>query len=330
MTDPPTRQTGREAGYAISTHGLTKRFGDLTALDALDLRVPRHSVFGFLGPNGAGKTTAMRMLVGLSRPSEGHAEVLGRDATRDSLEVRRRVGFLAQDPRFYEHQTARETLRFTARFFYAGPARAIEERIDEMLDLVGLTDKADRPIRGFSGGERQRLGIAQAQVNAPELLIMDEPAAALDPVGRHAVLSILDRLRAHTTVLFSTHILDDVQRVADHVAILNRGRLIAQAPTRELLAGDGAATYLIGLERSPDGALAALRALPWVADVGEHPTADGGVTLHVAVHDEAIARTELLRRVLATPDAVVTHYRRRSFELEEVFMELVKDAEAAR
>lgn len=332
MTDRATPAAPPDAAtdFAIATHGLTKRFGDFTALDALDLRVPRHAVFGFLGPNGAGKTTAMRMLVGLSRPSAGRAEVLGRDATRGSLEVRRRVGFLAQEPRFYEHQTARETLRFTARFFYAGPARGIEDRIDEMLELVGLAGKADRPIRGFSGGERQRLGIAQAQVNAPELLIMDEPAAALDPVGRHAVLSILDRLRAHTTVLFSTHILDDVQRVADHVAILNRGRLIAQAPTHELLAGDGAATYLIGLERSPDGSLEALRALPWVADVGEHPAADGGVTLHVAVHDEAIAKTELLRRVMDTPDAVVTHFRRRSFDLEEVFMELVQGAEAAR
>ncbi|MDF1521201.1 MAG: ABC transporter ATP-binding protein [Trueperaceae bacterium] len=280
MTDLPLPQADPADGHAIATHGLTKRFDEVTALDALELRVPRHAVFGFLGPNGAGKTTAMRLLVGLARPTSGRAEVLGHDATRDSLEVRRRVGFLAQDPRFYEHQTARETLRFTARFFYAGPARAIEDRIDEMLELVDLADKADRPVRGFSGGERQRLGIAQAQVNAPELLIMDEPAAALDPVGRHAVLSILDRLRAHTTVLFSTHILDDVQRVADHVAILNRGRrLIAQAPTHELLAGDGAATYLIGLERSPNGTLEALRALSWVADVVEHPVADGGVTL---------------------------------------------------
>jgi len=288
VTDSAPAATGRDTDLAIATHGLTKRFGDVVALDGLDLRVPRHAVFGFLGPNGAGKTTAMRMLVGLARPSAGRAVVLGRDAVRDGLEVRRRVGFLAQEPRFYEHQTARETR------------------------------------------ERQRLGIAQAQVNAPELLIMDEPAAALDPVGRHAVLSILGRLRERTTVLFSTHILDDVQRVADHVAILHRGRLVAQAPTRELLTGDGAATYLIGLERSPNGALETLRALPWVADVGERPTADGGVTLQVTVHDETIARSELLRRVLEAPGTVVTRFHRRSFELEEVFMELVSDAEAAR
>ena len=199
---------------AIETRALGKRYGSVVALDALDLRVPKGSVTGFLGPNGAGKTTAMRLLLGLARPTSGSATILGRDVAADATEVRRRVGFLAQDPRFYEHETARATLRFTARFFFSGPPRAIDERIDAMLDLVGLTDKADRPVRGFSGGERQRLGIAQAQLHDPEVLVMDEPAAALDPVGRHAVLAILGRLRKRTTVLFSTHILDDVQRVA--------------------------------------------------------------------------------------------------------------------
>ena len=111
--------------------------------------------------------------------------------------------------------TARETLRFTARFFYTGPKAAIEERIAETLDLVGLDDKADRPIKGFSGGERQRLGIAQAQVNYPDLLILDEPAAALDPMGRRDVLAVMERLRKHTTIFYSTHILEDVQRVSD-------------------------------------------------------------------------------------------------------------------
>ena len=109
--------------------------------------------------------------------------------------IREKVGYLAQDPRYYDHLTARETLRFTARFFYKGPSRALEKRIDETLDLVGLADKADRPIKGFSGGERQRLGIAQAQVNEPDLLILDEPAAALDPMGRRDVLNVMERLR---------------------------------------------------------------------------------------------------------------------------------------
>ncbi len=307
---------------AIETRALGKRYGPVVALDDLDLRVPKGSVTGFLGPNGAGKTTAMRLLLGLARPTSGTATILGRDVAADATEVRRRVGFLAQDPRFFEHETARATLRFTARFFFSGPARAIEDRIDAMLDLVDLTDKADRPVRGFSGGERQRLGIAQAQLHDPEVLVMDEPAAALDPVGRHAVLAILGRLRTRSTVLFSTHILDDVQRVADHVAILDHGRLIAQAPTHELLAGDGAATFVVRVRRAAPGLADDLRARPWVASVDE-THADDDRVLRVVADDEEAAEAQLLRTVLAHPDAIVVDFRRHAFELEEVFMNLV-------
>ncbi len=155
---------------------------------------------------------------------------------RDSVEIRKRVGYLAQDPRYYEHMTARQIIGYTARFFYRGPKDLLEARVQEVIELVGLEDKADRPVRGFSGGERQRLGIAQAQVNYPDLLILDEPAAALDPMGRHDVLEVMEKLRKYTTIFYSTHILEDVQRVSDTVAILNRGMLIAEAPINELLA----------------------------------------------------------------------------------------------
>jgi ABC-2 type transport system ATP-binding protein len=307
----------------VETRGLGKRYGAIDALADLDLRVPERSIFGLLGPNGAGKTTAMKLLVGLAAPTSGGGRIFGRDIVDDSTEIRKRVGFLAQEPRFYEHQSARETLRFTARFFYAGPERAIDERVEEMLELVGLTDKADRAIRGFSGGERQRLGIAQAQVNRPELLIMDEPAAALDPMGRHAVLSILERLRGHTTVVYSTHILDDVERVSDHVAILDHGRLVVQAPTQELLTGDGAVTYVLRLQE-PHAALAdTLSARSWVVGVAEERAGAGGQTLFVSVDDEAAADAQLLRLVLSEPDVVVTEFRRRAFDLEEVFLGLV-------
>jgi ABC-2 type transport system ATP-binding protein len=142
----------------IETRGLTKSYKGLAALKALDLRVPKHSIFGFLGPNGAGKTTTIKLLLGLARPSGGEGRIFGLDIIRNSTEIRKRIGYLAQEPRYYEHMTARETLHFTARFFYAGPAAEIEQRIDETLDLVGLADKADRPVKGFSGGERQRPG----------------------------------------------------------------------------------------------------------------------------------------------------------------------------
>jgi ABC-2 type transport system ATP-binding protein len=215
-------------GIVIQTEGLSKTFGPVEALKALSLRVPQHSIFGFLGPNGAGKTTTMKLLLGLIRPTSGGGTVFGQDIVRDSVAIRSRVGYLPQQPRFGDGMSARETLDFTARFFFSGPGPKIEERVNEVLDLVGLQDRADRPVNGFSGGERQRLGLALAQVNYPDLLILDEPAAALDPIGRHEVLRVMERLRKHCTIFYSTHLLDDVQQVSDTVAILNHGELVAQ------------------------------------------------------------------------------------------------------
>ena len=306
----------------VVTRALTKHYGSHVALEGLDLQVPERSIVGFLGPNGAGKTTAMKLLVGLAQPTAGTAEVFGLDVVRRGPEVRARVGYLAQEPRFYEHLTARETMRFVARFFDAPAGAARERRIDELLDWVGLTGKADRPIRGFSGGERQRLGIAQANVNEPELLLMDEPAASLDPAGRESVLAILDQLRERTTVFFSTHILDDVERIADRVAILDRGRLIAHAPTRELLAGDGATTFELRVRGAAEEVRLALAAETWVEEVVPGMAAEDQRYL-VRVRDVAIAEDRLLRTVLAVPGAVVTAYRRHAYELEEVFLRLV-------
>jgi ABC-2 type transport system ATP-binding protein len=154
----------------IRTHKLSKAFNGVQALKSLDLEVRRNSIFGFLGPNGAGKTTTIKLLLGLVRPTSGSAEVFGHDIVGDTIDVRRRIGYLVQDPRYYDYMSAREILRFTARFFYKGPASALAGRVQDTLDIIGLADKADRPVKGFSGGERQRLGIGQAQVNQPDLL----------------------------------------------------------------------------------------------------------------------------------------------------------------
>ena len=168
-------------GYVIDTQGLSKEYKEVKVLDNLNLKVQKNSIFGFLGPNGAGKSTTIKMLLGLTRPSSGKANIFGKDITRDSLAVRKRVGYLAQEPRYYDHMTARQTLRYTAHFFYSGPSELLEARINEMLELTGLADKANRSIKGFSGGERQRLGIAQAQISHPDLLILDSRRLRLTP-----------------------------------------------------------------------------------------------------------------------------------------------------
>jgi len=310
-------------GSVISTTGLAKSYGKVAALKPLDLQVPKNSIFGFLGPNGAGKTTTIKLLLGLARPTGGSGRVFGLDIQRQSVEIRKRVGYLAQDPRYYEHMTARETLRFTAGFFYSGPKSGVEKRIEETLDLVGLQGKADRPIKGFSGGERQRLGIAQAQVNYPDLLILDEPAASLDPQGRRDVLEVMERLRKYTTVFYSTHILDDVQRVSDTVAILNRGELVALAPIEQLLAGSGGVVYQIKTRGLSEAARSQLAAQPWVKSLTVEER-DGHVAWQVGVSDADQAENQLLRLVLSDPSTCVTEFGRRKHDLEEVFLHIVE------
>jgi ABC-2 type transport system ATP-binding protein len=316
-----------ENSLVIETQNLSKVYKETQALQGLNLAVKEHSIFGFLGPNGAGKSTTIKLLLGLIQPSGGRATIFGQDVQRNSVEIRKRVGYLAQDPRYYEHMTARQILIYTARFFYRGPKELIEARVEEMLEMVGLDDKADRPMRGFSGGERQRLGIAQAQVNYPDLLILDEPAASLDPMGRHDVLEVMEKLRKYSTIFYSTHILEDVQRVSDTVAILNRGMLIAEAPISELLAGDGSsAVYDITLTGQTEAALAAARSRvtgqPWVQNL--NITSDNGQSRwQVSVSDETAAEDLLLDLILEDRSLKVRQFGRKTCNLEEVFLNLV-------
>ena len=312
----------------IETRGLSKQYKNIQALKALDLQVRQNSIFGFLGPNGAGKTTTIKLLLGLTRPTAGSASIFGMDITRQSVDIRARVGYLPQEPHFYEYMTARQTLRFTAGFFFKGPQKAIEERVAEMLHLVDLEGKADRPIKSFSGGERQRLGIAQAQVNYPDLLILDEPAASLDPLGRRDVLEVMSKLRKYTTIFYSTHILDDIQRVSDTVVILNKGVLVAQGPIEELLAGSEGVVYIVHLKGEVDAALSKVQSQPWVSTIktGQH---NGETTWQVSVSDPQAAETQLLKLIVNDP-VIVTEFRRKQYELEDVFMQVVEGGQNVR
>jgi len=306
----------------IETHGLTKTYKGIQALKSLDLQVQPNSICGFLGPNGAGKTTTIKLLLGLARPTGGSGRVFGLDIDKENDEIRRRVGYLSQDPRFYEYMTARQTLRFTASFFYEGPRAAIEQRVAETLDLVGLADKADRPVKGFSGGERQRLGIAQAQVNYPDLLILDEPAASLDPQGRHDVLEVMERLRKHTTIFYSTHILDDVQRVSDTVVILNRGELVAQGPIEEVLTWGQATVFTLTVKGDSAGVEARLRSQPWVTGL-EEMSRNGRVSWQIRVSDRDVAEAQLALLALAGGGVTLCELGCRTQNLEDVFLSVV-------
>ena len=308
--------------FVIHTEGLSRSFGEVHALKSLNLRVPQKSIFAFLGPNGAGKTTTIKLLLGLLRPTSGGGKILGMDIVRDSVDIRARIGYLPQDPRFYEHMTARQTLDYTAKFFYVGPQAEIDKRVNEMIELVGLQGKADRPIKGFSGGERQRLGIAQAEVNYPDLLILDEPAANLDPQGRRDVLEVMSRIRKYATIFYCTHILDDVQRVSDQVAIVNQGELITQASIDELLEGTGDLVYSVTLRGDGQDAYTQVNQQSWVSRIEVNQ--EGEQTIwQVSVTDEAAAEDQLMS-LLVTSGLKVSNFSRKAKNLEDVFINIVE------
>src|SRR5512135_2489723 len=306
----------------IHTEGLSKSFGEVHALNSLDLRVPQKSIFAFLGPNGAGKTTTIKLLLGLIKPTRGSGRIFGLDIVRDSVDIRANIGYLPQDARFYEHMTARQTLDYTARFFYTGPQAEVDQRVNEMIELVGLEGKADRPIKGFSGGERQRLGIAQAEVNHPDLLILDEPAANLDPQGRRDVLEVMSRIRKHATIFYCTHILDDAQRVSDQVAIVNQGELVTQTTIEELLAGTGDVIYSVTLRGDAQSAYTQIRQLPWVSGI-EASQEGEEITWQVSVTDEAAAKDQLMS-LLVSSGVKVSNFSRKEQNLEDVFINIIE------
>jgi ABC-2 type transport system ATP-binding protein len=310
----------------IDTLDLSKNYNGIQALKNLNLQVRKNSIYGFLGPNGAGKTTTIKLLLGLIKPTSGSGTVLNYDVTRENMKIRARTGYLPQDPRFYEYMTAREVLNFTARFFFYGPKVEIKNRVSEMLELVGIETKADRPIKGFSGGERQRLGIAQAMINYPDLLILDEPTAALDPVGRHMILELMEKLREFSTIFYSTHILDDVQRVSDTVGILNHGTLVAKGNIDKLLAGSEGTIYLVTLKGDTESAYNQVSNQSWVSNI-DVMKKDNKIKWQIKVTDDNEAEEKLLRLILKNEKVKVTDYRLKQYELEEIFLQVVEEDE---
>ena len=312
---------------AISMAGLTKRYGTVEALVDLTLDVPAGTVFGFLGPNGAGKTTALKLIAGLARATGGAATVNGIVVTPAGAH-RRQLGYLAQDPRFYGWMTGREILRYVARLRDLVDGR--EQAISDLLERVGIADAADRRTSTYSGGMRQRLGIAQALVGKPAVILLDEPVSALDPIGRKAVLELMEGLKGETTVFYSTHILDDVQRVSDHVAILDHGRLVKSAPTHELL---GSFTHnmlrvVVGGDLSSSGD--ALRRLPGVTGVKVSAGEPGTTTFDVTVTEGASADVQrAITRFAVDEGLTLISNAVETLDLETVFLRLIDQKELA-
>ena len=305
---------------AIKCEGLSKSFGSLKAVDNLDVSVEHGTAFGFLGPNGAGKTTTLRLLTGLSNPTSGRMWVAGEDVSGRPLSLRSNVGYLPESPSFYGWMTGREFLLFTANLYDIGKAQA-KMRVEELLQRVNLYDAGNRPVKGYSRGMLQRLGLAQALIHQPQVLFLDEPASALDPMGRRDMLETIESLKGETTVFISTHILSDVERVCDRVVIINRGRLVASGSIDEIRSSQHSSLFRVEVEEDPAPLAALLAGREWLASMEERPQGDRHL-FQVQVSDMDTAKKELPRLVYESGLTMV-RYELAQASLEDVFLDLV-------
>ena len=308
------------SGLAIETNGLTKRFGERTALDGIDLRVPRGSAFGFLGPNGAGKTTIIRTLLGLTAADAGTMHVLGHAVPQERAQALQRVGAIVEEPRFHMHLTGRENLRIVAAV--RGPEA--DARIDPALARVGLSERADQKVKSYSMGMRQRLGVARCQLADPLLLILDEPTNGLDPGG---IQEFREMIRAMVeqegrTVFVSSHLLDEVEKTCDAAAIVDRGKIITQGTIADL-AGGGAARHelILGVD-DPDRALGALEASELVL---ESHRSDEGLRVVLAGEPQSAAQVNAL---LVNAGIGVARLEPVRHSLEQRFLEITSRLDA--
>ena len=289
----------------ITTSSLTKTYGSRRALDDVSVSVPDGSVYGLVGPNGAGKTTLLGILAGLRRPTSGSVDL---DIPPDQMAV------LPDTPQFEPWLTAREVVDLARNL---STPDIPPGRVEEVLESAGLAEAIDLRVGGFSRGMLQRLGMAATVVGDPRVLLLDEPSAALDPAGRREVLDVVARMRGRATVMFSSHILSDVQEVCDTVGILREGRLLFEGSLDDLLVGRAGSIYRVRLRSGETAVMESLEKAPWVQSLDRHGPGD----LRIAVTGQAEAEANLVR-LLGAAGAAVISITPEGADLEDVFLEL--------
>lgn len=304
----------------IGCSNLRKRFGEVQALDSLSLDVPERCVYGFLGPNGAGKTTAIRIMAGLLQADEGTCEVSGVQVTARNTEHQAHIGYLAQEPKYYGWLTGRELLIMSGRLFGMNASDAAA-RAQELLAQTGLDHAGDRKIEGYSGGMQQRLGIAQAIMHKPSVVLLDEPVSALDPVGRREVLSLISDIAREATVLMSTHILADVERVCSHIAVMRQGRIVASGQREALMQAYAPAQMALTCSTAEGAGLLAAA----VADEPDALSRQDGSDVLVDLSYWEQHQYALMAHLQRLGITLVSAVPQRA-SLEDLFMHLMKEA----
>ncbi len=295
----------------LTIRNLQKSFGDKQVLRGLELTVPEHSVFGFVGRNGAGKTTTMKAVLGLLKPDGGEVYVAGERVVFGQTATNRHIGYLPDVPEFYSFMTAKEYLRLCGESLHMERGE-IEERSRELLTLVGLGHETHR-IKGYSRGMKQRLGIAQALIGRPKLLICDEPTSALDPIGRREILDVLLSVREQTTVLFSTHILSDVERICTDVALLHDGQIAMQGPVDVLKRARRPEEFTVELMDSAD-------AEELLGAFGQARRGESGTVIFPGSEAEMVAVLEHIRQ----KGLSLRRMERAETSIESLFLEVVQ------
>jgi ABC-2 type transport system ATP-binding protein len=295
---------------AIVTDGLTKSYGNLLAVDHLNLTVERGEIFGFLGPNGAGKTTTMRMLLGLISPTAGSARVLGMDIRTDLSTILARTGSIIENPTFYPYLSGRDNLRAVARL-----TGTSESSIPAILDLMELTDAAGRSFKSYSLGMKQRLAVGAALLTKPDLLILDEPANGLDPAGIVEMRALMKRLKDEGhTVIISSHVLHEIEQICDRIAILSHGKVVVQGDVASLLAGNLLEMEVDGAERAE----AVLREVPWIEKIER-------TGKRLTVHTDP-GRAAEINRMLAEQGLYLSELHVHEQSLEQYFLDVTGGA----
>ncbi len=313
------------AEVVIKAEGLTKRYGATLAVDHIDLEVDAGEIVGILGPNGSGKTTTILMLLGLTEPTSGHAEVAGFDPLREPLEVKRRVGYLPDQVGFYDGLSARDNLAYTGRLM--GLSRhEIDERFAAALGRVGLSEVGLARVATFSQGMRQRLGLAEILMKRPSVAILDEPTTALDPHSTQEFLDMIRRLKSDgTAVLLSSHHLDQVQSVCDRVALFNRGRIVLSGTVTELAGRVLGGGHVIDVEARGTDIGERLAAVPGIVRV--QPLGAGQGSQRYRVDCQSDLRAEIARRLAAETELIGIHFAAPS--LNEVYTRYFEEARDA-
>ena len=303
--------------YAIETENLTKNFGSLTAVNKLNLKVQKNTIHGFLGPNGAGKTTTIKILVGLLKPSEGSVKVLGQEVHADQADSRLGIGYMPELPRFPKHLKGAELLDVYGRM-YGMTQQQRAEQIPKLIESVGLKGRENDLIGKYSKGMQQRIGIAQALLNNPELVILDEPSIGLDPVGMVEVRELMKTIsKEGVTVFLSSHLLFEVEQICDYVTIINKGSVLASDTLQNISGALGPAMMHIELANLSNEVIAAVKKLPFVSG-----TWKTGSTLYIQVTTYDDVRAQVSKEVTGAGGVIVGMSQKTS-NLEDIFIQLV-------